>query len=109
MDKQETITYKWTGDGWVEWERRVVLERPRGVKYNKHNPRPQSDQPKRYRPCWFNNGVEQVLELECPGGWVKGKLQKNYKSRERRWPCVRCGRAFYVKRDFIDHGCINAK
>ena len=105
MNKNQIITYKWTGYGWEEWDRRVTIPMSRPKSYDKSNPKPSV----RQRPCWWNNGTDQVLDVVQPFGYTKGKLPQSYASKKRRHPCVRCGRAFYSKREFLSHECINAK
>lgn len=88
----DITTYRWTGNGWhCEGVRR-------GSKFGGGG---------RWRPCWWNNGVDSVLALTCPMGYVKGKLRTSEKSVGRG--CVRCGRVFYSSVGFRNHECGGAK
>lgn len=33
---------------------------------------------------WWTNGVEEVLEFECPPGWRKGRLPESQETREKK-------------------------
>ena len=105
LKENEVIIYKWNGYGWDIWERRVVLVSDRSKLVSQSDPCAAT----RWKPCWWHNYVEQVQSITQPEGYVKGKLPESYASARRRFPCVRCGRAFYVKKEFVAHECINAK
>jgi hypothetical protein len=94
-----TITIlKWTGKGWkresVRSSRRVF--------------RVDNQIVERIRPCYWNNGVENIQALSCPEGYVKGKL-RSPSSINREIGCRHCGRVFYSPKAFKSHPCINPK
>ena len=110
MNKQITTIYKWTDDGWVVWDRRIVLEGARRARSERNTEQRKNPyKPPRSRPCWWNNGVEEAQSRECPEGWEKGRLATSRRSDHRRYPCTRCGRVLYSHVKYREHGCINAK
>ena len=96
LKENEVIIYRWNGYGWDIWERRQVLVADRSVLVSHADPQAAT----RWRPRWFNNGIEQIQSTVQPEGYVKGRLPSSYSSSNRRYPCTRCGRAFFVKKEF---------
>jgi hypothetical protein len=91
-------TYKWTRRRWKK----------EGVRMNFSPVYRFGTKAPRVRPCWWNNGVENIQAVSCPEGYVKGKL-RSPSSVNREIGCRHCGRVFYSPKVFKEHPCLGAK
>jgi hypothetical protein len=96
-------TYHWNGKNWS-----VYRVRKSSTKINYDSATKEELKTVRWRPCLWNNGVDEILATECPEGYVKGKLLRGRKPTTS-WGCPRCGRSFDRPNDLKIHECINPR